>query len=363
MSLEHTVVKEIPYPTVMEWPLAERWAESIPAFSENDPSHPEWPATPTIPVDFSNEGYGLVYVKNEAHESNPTRTIKDRAAWELVTLYRDFARGLWLKRKKGILDGNISRIQVPRLSIITAGNVGKALSYAFEKYNLPPVKLLVDGAASRERLERMKKLHADVYSTNLQEKPLTTDEIKRLTNNESGIEITSVRIIEPHATFYDWHVHEVFNERPDEIYVPYGSGRIMENYLVWQARTMRNDATRRRDPRLKLPSGHVIGISVLGAEPELQTSVADKLTKPFNPFTMFTDEDISALLSLSFTGSESGVYDVAEERIHQAYDLLSKHVATEPSASAGLALYLQRFDEGKINPRKKILIVNTGKEA
>ena len=174
--------------------------------------------------------------------------------------------------------------------------------------------------------------------------------------NENGIDITSVSSLEPHAIFYDWHVHEAFNETPNEIYVPYGSGRVMENYVTWQ---MRN--ARKKDPRLKIPVGRLINISILGAEPEKRKSIADKLTKDYNPFVIFHDEDLSALRTLAFTGRNTGVYQIPEERIEQAYKLLRKYCDTEPSGSAGLALYLQRFDEGKISPRNKVLIVNTGK--
>lgn len=48
-------------------------------------------------------------------------------------------------------------------------------------------------------------------------------------------------------------------------------------------------------------------------------------------------------------------------KIKQAYELLSRYCDTEPSASAGLALYLQRFDHGKVRPQDKVLVVNTGK--
>ena len=76
---------------------------------------------------------------------------------------------------------------------------------------------------------------------------------------------------------------------------------------------------------------------------------------------MFNDNDISALGTLAFTGRDTGVYRVSEERLRQAYQILSKYCETEPSAAAGLALYIQRYDEGKIKPGKKVLIVNTGK--
>lgn len=357
MSLDVKVIKEIEHQKEMDWTLVEKWADGVPVFSENDPTHPEWRSTPTFPADLSPEGYGLVFLKNEADkESNPTQTIKDRAAWELTTLFRDYARGLYLKKREGLLNGNIGSLVVPRLTYVTAGNVGRAVSNMFQKYGLPPMKLLVDNSIPPERLKVLKGLHADIYMGDLSRKSLTAEEIKRLTNNVNGIDITSVISIEPHVIFYDWHVHEAFNEMPNEIYIPYGSGRLMENYLTWQ---MRN--ARKKDPRLRIPIGRVTDISVLGAEPKERKSTADKLTKDYNPFVLFDDNDIAALRTLAFTGRNTGVYQVPEERLKQAYQILSEYCETEPSASAGLALYLQRFDEGRVKPRHKVLIVNTGK--
>jgi threonine synthase len=354
MKLESIVIKENEYPNVMDWKLAEMWAEGIPLFKENDPENPEWKATPIKILDLSSEGYGQVYVKDES--KNPTKTIKDRMAWELTTLFRDYARGLHLKKKEGLLNGNIGSLVIPRFTYVTSGNVGKAISEAFKRYSLPPMKLLVDNSMPAGRLDALKGLHADIYMADLSKKPLTAKEIKELTNNRGGIDITSVVVLEPNSNYYDWHVHEAFNEDPNEIYVPYGSGRLMENYLTWQARNARN-----KDPRLKIPAGKLTNISVLGAEPIKLHSIADKLTKKYNPFVILSDQDINALGTLSFTGKNTGVYHTPEEKIKQGYEFMKREFDTEPTGSAGLGLYLHRYDQSKIDPRKKVLIINTGK--
>ncbi len=352
-----TIIKEIEYPQRMDWGLVERWADGIPSFDENDPSHPEWRATPTFLLDFSSEGYGLVYIKDESDiRSNPTQTIKDRPAWELAAIHRDYGKALFLRKKGGFLNGNIGSLVVPRFTYVTAGNMGRSHANMLERYGLPPIKNLVDSSIPPKRLEILKGLYADIYMADLSKRPLTAEEIKGMTNNKDGIDITSVIILEPNAVFYDWHVYESFNENPDEIYTSYGSGRLMENYLTWQMRNARH-----KDPRLKIPVGRLVNISILGAEPETGRSIADKLTKHYNPFVIFREPDISALSSLAFTGRNTGVYQVPEERIEQAYQMLRGYCDTEPSACAGLALYLKRFDEGKVDPRKKVLIVNTGK--
>lgn len=356
MDLETAVIQERAWARKMHWELAERWAEEIPLLAENDPETPEWRSTPHRPLDLSSHGFGEVIIKDESDaQSNPTGTVKDRAAWELVTLYRDFARGLLMRRAHNTLL-DIGRLCVPTFSYVTAGNVGRAVSTMFSKYDLPPMKLLVDTSMTPERLEKLRGLHADIYMTDLRRKALSAEEIKALTNNADGIDITSVMSLEPHAILYDWHVHEAFNEAPDQIFIPYGSGRLMENYLTWQMRNARTP-----DPRLGIPPSQLLDISILGAESREESSLADKLIKHHNPFVLFGDDDARALQCLAFTGDATGRYGVDDEHIQYAYDLLRPHCSCEPSACAGLALYLQRYEQGMIGPQERILVVNTGK--
>ncbi|MBU1018255.1 PLP-dependent lyase/thiolase [Patescibacteria group bacterium] len=336
--------------------------DAIPVFPEADPHHPEWQETPIIPLDLSPEGYGELYVKNEADRtSNPTGTIKDRAAWELATLYRDFARALYFKLRLGRLTKEeLKNIPVPRLSFMTSGNEGRAVAERFKLHDLPPPKLIVSQDILPAYLESLKVLRADLYAVDLDE-ALDSDAIRCVSNNEGGIDITSVRSLQPQAIFYDWHVHESFNFSPDKIFVPYGSGRLAENYLYWQMRTMRNEGNNTRDPRLKAHVGHVVSMDILAAEPSSPTSVADKLTAPFKPFLLFKDSDINALTLMNFTGRGTSKNPVSESSIDEAFALLkSRGIRAEPSGAASLALYLTHFRLGLIGRKEKILVVNTG---
>ncbi len=357
--MERIVVREIEHPQLMNSELLDKFC-SIPVLSENDPKNPEWIETPIVEADLSKFGYDcLVFIKNEADKnSNPTGTIKDRAAWEAATLYRDF--GLRLHKYKQASDASINNNIVPRLTIISAGNFGFSFAKMFEKYGLPPVKLLLDWSISKEIVEKLKTTNTEIYLADLKKEALNPEKIKQLTNNKNGIEITSIMAIEPQAIFYDWHVHESFNFKPNEIYVPYGSGRLMENYLTWQYRTARGSINLYNDPRLKVPAEEVSSINILGAEPENTNSIAEKLTKSFNPFALFKDQDISALSQLLYTGPSTGVYKVSEGKILEAFSIMNHFVDAEYSACAPLALFLQRYEERKIDPRKKVLIINTG---
>ncbi len=358
--LDRLVVKETPYPERMSWELAEQWADSIPIPSKIDPKRPEWPPTPTLTIDLSPFGYSPVHVKNEAVPSNPTESIKDRPALETAKQYGYYARTLLKLRKQ--LNGNIESLPVPRFSIITARKAGEALAKQCEKYNLPPIKLLVDSAAPSSVVEELKMLPAtDLYIADLSRK-LKAKDINRLTNNENGVNLSSVAIIQPQK-FYNWHVHEAFNQTPDEIYLPFGSGRLFENYLYWQHKTLTNAIEGTPDPRLTAPVEKVIAIDILAAEPQkTRTSKARALTKAHNPFRIFEEDDISAMKCLESTSQGTGVYKTKEEYIKAAAEILSKYMPTGPSAAAGLALYMQRYDKGLVDPRKKVLIVNTGRD-
>jgi len=353
MGVDSVVLQEQEYPTRLNWDLLEQWA-SMPLYSENDPSNPEWKQTPVVEAELPL--YNLVHIKNEA--VNPTGTVKDRAAWECATKYRDLGRWYLQLKKEGALNGNIGRLHVPRMSILTAGSMGRALSQTFKKYGLPPQNLLVDINQPHDQLD---ELYADIVAVDFSQE-LTPQDIQRLTRNLRGVELTSVTVLEPQAVFYDWLAHEVFNEEPDEIYAPYGSGRLIENLLTWQHRTYHNAVRGTPDPRLQANPSKVIKMNIYGAEPHrVKTSIADKLTKNFHPFALFADHDITALKALASTGRHTGVYKVSEDKIKEAERIMNQHVPAEASGAAGLALYLQRYERGLVEPDKKVLIINTGK--
>ncbi|MGV8168842.1 MAG: pyridoxal-phosphate dependent enzyme [Candidatus Nanoarchaeia archaeon] len=354
---DFVIVQEKEFPKVMSWELLEKWADNIPVFDKRDALNPEWRPTSEIYADLTSQGYGAVWIKNEADKkSNPTGTIKDRMAWEIVGMFRDFARKVFLKKSYGGINGNVSSLKIPRLSYLTAGNVGRAVPTAFEHYGLPPMKLLVDKDISQNNLESIKKLHADIYLTDLNNKSLSPEDIKRMTNNEQGADITSLMAFEPQSIFYDWHVHEAFNFKPDNIFMPYGSGRLFENYMTWQIRNLGA-----KDPRMQISQSELLNISLLAAQPEQEHSIADKLATKFNPFVIYADNDIRAVKNFQATGKNTGIYKISEEYLGAAYLLLSKFCDCEPSAAAGLALYMKLVDEKRLNKSDRTLIINTGK--
>ncbi len=100
----------------------------------------------------------------------------------------------------------------------------------------------------------------------------------------------------------------------------------------------------------------------MGARPSQPDSLADKLNTKFRPFLIFKDQDVRGLRNFSLTGQETDVHQVDEEYIREAHRILGEHnIQAEPSAAAGLALYMQHWERKLIDPKKKVIIVNTGK--
>jgi len=352
---EAEVLKQLPYPLFMSRELVERFA-AIPLYESNNPKKPEWRETPVSRVDLSKDGYGILSIKDESdRRSNPTGTFKDRLAWEVATIYRDWAISLDKERSL-----EHRRVRVPRFSIITSGNAGSAFASMFESYGLPPVKLLIDASCPKERVKALLGMHADIYRADL-DGELGEKDIRKLTSNTSGIDIdSSVRSLDLNSVAYDWHVIEALNIGADRIFLPYGSGLLFENYLTWQKLIARMNGN--TDPRLAIPKNRVPSMNIMAAEPRrIVNSSADKLTKHHNPFRFYTESDLRVMKKLGLTGLDSGKYKVPEDYLDEAYRIMSRIVPCEKSACAGLALYLFQYDIGLISPDEKCLIVNTGK--
>ena len=221
----------------------EKVLKSIVVASENDPNNPEFPpenpkfpATPTYKIDVP--GFSNVWLKDES--VNLTGTHKDRMAWEMVVTYRNFL----LSKKSGQIKGGL-----PRMSIISFGSTAIAIQTQFNKYNLPPLKVLTDSDfIGKENLNAIKQLGCETYETDLSKKPLSWREILILTHNQDGIDITSSEALDPTTRFYDWLSYEIINNSPDYCFIPFGTGNLFENVLNINKKEV---STKTRDPRFK----------------------------------------------------------------------------------------------------------------
>jgi threonine synthase len=356
---EIVIVKELPFPENFNPDIVEKWAQGIPLFSENDPENPEWQPTPTQTIEYQGR---KILIKDES--ANPTGTMKDRPAWEMACLYRDLARMCLLK---GLTEREIRELTIPSLSILSSGNAGLALADLFKKFDLPPPRILVGNNTHEAIINELEKLYANIYLIDLN-KPLSANDILEATNNTNGKDITSDQTIEPQVVFYDWLVHEVFNEidhNPDKsnhIYMPYGSGRLFESFLYWQVQSIKRYIQNiPPDPRLKINPLKLLQTSLHGAEPSGQNSSADKLTANYKPFLLFQREEAERCIPFQQTGKQTSVEDFDECRIKKANELMKKYnIKSEDSGSAGLALAIEHIEEEKISDNDQIIIINTG---
>ena len=364
-----TIVKEIKYPIYATESYLEKILDTLPRIIKgDDPLNPEWVSTPIYEIDLSPLGIDMsIYVKDESDKkSNPTGTFKDRRAHENgPVLYRSWAEQLWNQH----LNGRLRNIPIPRLSEISAGNAGNSQAVMNQKFDLPPEKVLLDINIRKEILDELTKKHLDIYLAPLdinifsnKREAYTPDQIRLLTNNENGHDVTSSNIINKHKDYYDWHVHEAFNKKPDEIYMPYGSGELFSNYLTWQRETWKNGIAE-KDKRLLVSPEDAINIDIFAAEPRnVMHSIADKLTGE-KPFIHYHENDIKGAKILGQTGKNTDACKFDDTPyLSQAHKIMNDaRINTELSAAAGLALFLQRYETGKIDPSKKHLIINTGK--
>lgn len=319
-------------------------SKNNPHLPEFPPNNPKWPSTPvkriTIP-DFSD-----VWIKDES--VNPTGTHKDRMAWEIVVTYRQ----LLLAKKEGRMD------TLPHMSIISSGGAANAIQQILKKYKLPNLKVLVDYNMENKIKKSLENIDCELYEVNLSKKPLTAEDILKITDNEDGIDITSDDSLEPFNVFYDWMSYDIINQDADYVFVPYGTGNLYENIVniaIGEAKTLFH-----HDRRFKGDTKKIRKCNFLGATTNNPKSKADKLYSPHLPFVHFDTNWIKLAIKKGYIGPKSSVYIIREEYLNQALNIAKKNkINCEPSGIAGLALLLQMKD--KVPKDKKILIVNTGK--
>lgn len=359
------VVQEIPFPKFWSRSLAEKYA-AAPSYWETEQSE-----TPLIELDLTDEGLGVVHIKNEGDQRvNPTGTMKDRMARACTEVYRQKAQFfLEAIEQDPEFEKRLATEHLLRFSIITAGNAGRALANAFETKSLPPPKLLLDKHTQPKSLEKLKSMRADLYMTDLSvnaftgrpstDSALSPEEILTLTNNSGGYDLTSANQDDnperPWREFYFGLGGEVLRPKPDEIYDPYGSGATFEGLVDRQYLSVFEDEAMAK-------------IKIFGAEPESFPSIADKLSAPAKPYVYYDEDKLNQLKQNDYTHPETGVYKVSEDEIKRAYEILKRRggpvgIKTEPSASAGLALYIKRWENGLIKKDAKIIIINTGRGA
>ncbi|SRR3989338_8296795 len=324
---------------------------SIIVRSENDPKHPEFPpthpafpATPTYRI--SVPGFSNVWLKDES--VNPTGTHKDRMAWEIIVVYRDFLLAKERGQTRGLL---------PHFSLISSGSAAYAIQFYLKQYSLPKLKVLIDIHTPLSTRTALKQIGCDVYETDLSRRSLSSREILVLTENRSGFDLTSSEAMDPTARYYDWMSYELLNESPEYCFIPFGTGNLYQNILNITKKEVRANQS---DPRFTGRIATVRQCHFFGATINNPYSKAEKLYSPHLPFSHFDQQWLDLYKAAGYCGSESNVHLLQEEYLESAYHYaLQLGIQCEYSGISGLAMLLQMSK--KIPKGKKILIINTGK--
>ena len=310
---------------------------------------PKFPATKTYKIEVP--GFKNVIMKDES--SNPTGTHKDRMAWEVVIKYKSLIEGMKYKLKDSL----------PHMSIISSGSAAIAIQHLFNLYSIPTkLKVLVDNNLKDSIKNNIIEMGCELYECNLSKKLLTSDDIKDLTNNKNGIDITYREILDPaHDNYYDWMSYEILMEKPEYCFIPFGTGDLFINVLNIVKSEYFNSFVSKHDPRFFSTMGTLKNCHFMGASTNRPDSKMEKLFSNFLPtkdsFKRYIREMIEEYRCV---GKRTDFYYVEEEFVEQAIEIAEKqNIRFEPSGLGGLALLLQEKDS--VPRDKNILIVNTGK--
>ena len=187
------------------------------------------------------------------------------------------------------------------------------------------------------------------------------EDIKRLTENWNGIDITYRETLDPNLdNYYDWMSYEIINQEPNYCFIPFGTGDLFINILNIVKKEYFNSFLHNSDPRYTGSIETLKECNFFGATTSNKKTILDKLYSSFLPTYNEYVKFINELISYSCVGEKTSIRQLEETFVKQAIDLASdQNITFEPSGIAGLALLLQTKRE--IPRDAKILIVNTGK--
>lgn len=327
--------------------------------SNNNPKKPEFPPPPfykpkfpasaTYKIDIP--GYSNVWLKDES--SNPTGTHKDRLAWEVVIKYKSLIEGLKYKTVDSL----------PQMSMISSGSAAIAIQHMFNLFKIPTkLKVLADYHLNPKIKQDIKTIGCELFECDLARKLLSPDEIKELTDNKDGIDITYREVLDPaHDNYYDWLSYEILREQPEFCFVPFGTGDLFINILNIVKIEYFNSFVSKRDPRFNGDLEILKKCHFMGASSNRPNTQMDKLYSNFHPSAKSFKKYILELKEeYGCVGNLTDFYYVDEEFVDTALQIAyDQKIKFEPSGMAGLALLLQMKDS--VDKDSKILIVNTGK--
>ena len=321
--------------------------------SERDPFNPEYPPapyfTPNFPATPHREidvpGFRNVILKDESQ--NPGGTHKSRMGHEITVIARR-----WYERN-GVY---------PVFSIISSGTAAIAIQYFFKLFKVESqLRVIVDENISLSIATALQENGCKIYPYNLSAQSLSGEDIRKITNNEQGIDITCRPKADPLLIkYYDWLSFEVLNLQPDFVFCPFGTGDLFGNLV----RTLRQEFAEQYhdpDPRLKTDISQLTRCNFVGATTNNPKSKLEKLYSAFLPTMVDHKRNLADLRDeKKLVGKDSDIRFVEEEFVDKALDVAEDNqIACEPSGIAGLALLLQMQE--CLDPEKRIVVINTGK--
>jgi cysteine synthase len=324
--------------------------EDDPLNPEFPPNSPHFPATPVLRLRIRGRD---ICIKDESR--NPTGSHKDRWAWEKLVQYRNNQIFYALQSNK---PGDL--VDLPHLSMISAGSAAFALQTLLRLHGLPPLRVILDQKRVKEgTITALRSIGAELFFQDLDDRELHEIDVLQITKNEiHGVDITTRFAMTPNKErFYDWLVYEILNETPNHIFVPFGTGDLFMNIIFLLEETRNPKNVRDRRLQVVLPDK----INVYGATSSDPQTRMDKLYARFRPTDSELTIKLQKLISDGAIGSDSGIFQVNEPLADEAARLArSENINTELSGIAGLALFLDRHKSNKIADSDKVLVVNTG---
>jgi hypothetical protein len=253
------------------------------------------------------------------------------------------------------------RYHIKEISLISSGSAAMAIQHMFNLYKATTtLKVLVDEKMNSEIKQHLKQIGCKVYETDLSKKPLTGKEIKELTENVHGIDITYREVLDRYNdNYYDWLSYEILNETPMHCFIPFGTGDLFINILIIAEREF-NNRIYRHDPRFTGDIAVISQCNFIGATTHSPNTRLDKLFSYHLPSLKDYNDYLASLIDNKRIGNGSAILDVEEEFIEDALQLAKEqNINCEPSGIAGLGLLLQNRND--IPRDDKILLVNTGR--
>jgi hypothetical protein len=318
---------------------------------EFPPHSPRFPATPCIPLEH---GSVQLIIKDESW--NPTGNHKDRWAWEKLLQYRSD-----LEERLTSHGDRKNVLSVPRLSMISGGSAAYALQTLLRLHGLPPIRVLMDRRRTEAVIVRkLQAVGAIITLDDLDEHLISEEEVRTRTNNSDGKDITTRSIdTAQREKFYDWLVCEILLAEPTHIFVPFGTGELFTNIILF----LEEQATAHTiDERLAdVDPKRLSGIHVLGATAATANTLMKKLYAAYRPTTDELVTKLDDLKGRGILGAKSAIVPIEDRVARRGIKLAEQNkINTELSGIAGLGLFLDMEETLTLSESDKIVVVNTG---